>query len=637
MQRRYTFALLSLLSAGAIAQQPGAVPGDLVRTDEMRPTTVAEKGEMPATLKGGGAVYFAEDFANGLAGNNGVGPWTTSGPDGAMWMYDTDGPNGFYSQTTQIITSTTAANGFMMFDSDAANTIGGQPAPTFTEWVGSLESPVLDLSAAFNPRLEFEMRSRFCCNDGGHFLDVSTDGGATWPTRLDAEFGVAVNNDPGTFTAVINLECAIVADPSNVKFRFTQDGSSGMTHYHWQIDDVKVVEGLGNDVALSRAWLVADWDDYDNTATRNLEYTRMPLEQAGALDISLAYVNNGGYAQPNTMAMAEVFVDGASQGTFPVTIGTLAQCGGDTAVINTGWTPSVAGDVDVVVTLVTDSTDADPTDNAVTRSFVVTDTPPADGYAVMGVDTNARDGQISLSQNAAYSIMGTLFEMENNGSMAYGVAMCFGTNTTPGSVVNIYLEDDVGTVAEVLAFEVMSNMLTSTGGANWVPISFDGGPVSIDPSMDYLILIENPGADTVAICTSGDVNPGGLYGYDNQDATLYRFIGSGNPALMARLHLAPAPFVGVQELTESGLTLGALYPNPANDVTTVRFELEEARPVTLQVHDVNGRLVLARDLGNLGAGEHRYDLATQALGSGLYNCTLTAGEVRLARRLVVTR
>ena len=636
MQRFSTMALMTLLGGGLMAQQDAPASVDRVRTDAMRLTATPGKGSVPTMLKGGGgAVYFSEDFANGLAGNNGVGPWTTSGPDGAIWLYDTDGPNGFYSATTQVITSTTAANGFMMFDSDAANTVGGQP--TFNEWVGSLESPVLDLSAAFNPRLEFEMRSRFCCNDGGHFVDVSTDGGATWPTRLDAEFGVAVNNDPGTFTAVVNLECAIVADPSNVKFRFTQDGSGGMTHYHWQIDDVQVVEGFGNDVKLSRVWLVEDWDDYDNTATRNLEYTRMPLEQAGALDLSMAYTNEGAFAQPNAQATAEVFFDGTSQGTFPVTIGNLAQCAGDTVVINTGWVPSGPGNVSVVVTLGTDSMDADLTNNAVTRGYVVTDTPQANEFAVMGVDTNARDGQISLSQNAAYSLMGTLFEMENTGSMAYGVALCFGNNTTNGSVVNVYLDDDVGTVAEILAFEVMPNMITPAGGANWIPISFDGGPVNIDPTMDYQILVENPGADTVAICTSGDVHPGGLYGYDNQDATLYRFIGAGNPALMARLHLAAAQFVGLQELSENGLHVGALYPNPATESTTVRFELDEVRPVSIQVHDVNGRLVLAKDLGNLGAGEHRHVLSTNELGSGMYNCTVTAGPVRLARRLVVTR
>jgi hypothetical protein len=44
--------------------------------------------------------FFYEDFANGLNGNNGVGAWTTTGVDSALWLYDLDGPNGNFSDTS---------------------------------------------------------------------------------------------------------------------------------------------------------------------------------------------------------------------------------------------------------------------------------------------------------------------------------------------------------------------------------------------------------------------------------------------------------------------------------------------------------------------------------------------------------
>ena len=57
---------------------------------------------------------WSEDFASG------IGSWTTGGAEGTIWMYDTDGPDGTYSDPNgaDIITSTTADNGFLMYDAD---------------------------------------------------------------------------------------------------------------------------------------------------------------------------------------------------------------------------------------------------------------------------------------------------------------------------------------------------------------------------------------------------------------------------------------------------------------------------------------------------------------------------------------
>ena len=67
-------------------------------------------------------MLFSEDFANGFAGNNDFGSWTTSGADGAIWKYDTFGPTVAYSDLDEIMESATVANGFALFNSDSANT-----------------------------------------------------------------------------------------------------------------------------------------------------------------------------------------------------------------------------------------------------------------------------------------------------------------------------------------------------------------------------------------------------------------------------------------------------------------------------------------------------------------------------------
>ena len=52
------------------------------------------------------------------------------------------------------------------------------------------------------------------------------------------------------------------------------------------------------------------------------------------------------------------------------------------------------------------------------------------------------------------------------------------------------------------------------------------------------------------------------------------------------------------------LTIAA-YPNPFRAGTTIRFDLARAAATRLTVHDVAGRVVFTRDLGELPAGSHQ--------------------------------
>src|SRR5690606_988018 len=116
---------------------------------------------------------------------------------------------------------------------------------------GSLESPLLDLSATPYVELEFQTYFRFCCQDAPFFVEVSSDGGNNWNTQFDAGVGVAANAGSGTITRKFNITGAISSDPSNVKFRFRHNPDAGSSHYHWQVDDVKLVEVYEYDLRVT--------------------------------------------------------------------------------------------------------------------------------------------------------------------------------------------------------------------------------------------------------------------------------------------------------------------------------------------------------------------------------------------------
>src|SRR6187402_2329742 len=163
MNQRYLL-LSTLLVAGTCVAQSSRDPRYALQHDDGTVQQVAPTG---GNLRDGGDVIFSEDFANGMAGNNGLGAWTTSGPNGNIWKYTTTGPVGSYSVPTQIIAQPAPANGFMTFLSDSANcncTSGEANWPaTPTEWDGALESPLMDLSATPSVMLQWEQRLRWCC------------------------------------------------------------------------------------------------------------------------------------------------------------------------------------------------------------------------------------------------------------------------------------------------------------------------------------------------------------------------------------------------------------------------------------------------------------------------------------------
>ena len=86
---------------------------------------------------------------------------------------------------------------------------------------------------------------------------------------------------------------------------------------------------------------------------------------------------------------------------------------------------------------------------------------------------------------------------------------------------------------------------------------------------------------------------------------------------------------------ELTFALKGFETNPSTSGVRVGFTLPLAAPAKLEVFDVSGRAVFAREVGSLGAGRHR--LALGALGPGFYVIRLTQGGDSRTQRGVVLR
>ena len=94
-------------------------------------------------------------------------------------------------------------------------------------------------------------------------------------------------------------------------------------------------------------------------------------------------------------------------------------------------------------------------------------------------------------------------------------------------------------------------------------------------------------------------------------------------------------------------TLLANYPNPFNPETWIPYRLAKSSDVQLRLYDTQGRLVRHLDIGHQAAGVSQtrsraaYWDGTNEMGeavaSGLYFYTLTAGDFSATRRMLILK
>ncbi|MBI1796522.1 MAG: hypothetical protein HY076_08035 [Candidatus Eisenbacteria bacterium] len=98
-----------------------------------------------------------------------------------------------------------------------------------------------------------------------------------------------------------------------------------------------------------------------------------------------------------------------------------------------------------------------------------------------------------------------------------------------------------------------------------------------------------------------------------------------------------APVGVTPPVARAELALAGAAPNPAGARMEVAFALPDDRAARLELFDLGGRRVARRDVGSLGAGEHRVAFATAGLAPGVYLVRLTRAERVLTAKATVLK
>ncbi len=107
----------------------------------------------------------------------------------------------------------------------------------------------------------------------------------------------------------------------------------------------------------------------------------------------------------------------------------------------------------------------------------------------------------------------------------------------------------------------------------------------------------------------------------------------------ARVNLGDKPNA-VSQSTQSLPQTFALfqnYPNPFNPSTTIRYAVPKAGQIELSLYDISGRKIATLVHGFRGPGIYQYRLNGTDLASGIYFYTLSAGSVKITKKMILLR
>lgn len=606
MKKIYLSLVAMAIAAGAGAQNvPFANAKQKATVNEVALEAPSFNPSVGATGDTINNLYY--DFstpANWVFGND--------GNPSADWEITSTGPTGGFSESYGPLESSSAANGWAMFDSDAL----GSNSSVQNAWI-QLANPV-DLSGYSSVAVVFQQfYTRFQDNV---YLEVSVDGTAwtTYEVNTDVA-GNASSDNPDL--RVINISGA-AGGQSTVWIRFRFQGG---WDYFWQLDDVAFVEGAANDLEISNVWHGDILNDY--------EYQQTPLAQAQEIVIGVASTNLGGEAQTNAVYTYDISdANGSvSSGTFAATLTSIPSTSADTTWYATGFTPSATGDYVVTVSVAADQTDELPDNNEGASNFSITESI----YAHDDIDNIEFQiyGGLDDSNVPNEYKAGLIYAMNADATL-YAVQVAFGANTTTATCfVDVYNTVDLDNPIVSEVYDLQTGDVSTGSAISLVNILIDGGNgIDLTAGQSYLLSVGNSAGENLWILASdGDDDLGGLrYGPFGAGGAVNWYTGyTTSPIIRANFD----PAASVQENEDVSGVL--MYPNPANSDFTVSFVAKEDQDMTVNILGANGALVLSEQIIAKVGQNSTVNFNVAGLASGIYMVQLQGASSSLTQRFVV--
>ena len=192
--------------------------------------------------------------------------------------------------------------------------------------------------------------------------------------------------------------------------------------------------------------------------------------------------------------------------------------------------------------------------------------------------------------------------------------------------------------------EVAKNYGKTVGaGANRKADVNGDGEVDVDDILAVIAAVDAAGAPAIV---QEDIEHGSLQAADVRRWIRDAKAADADPAGIAALEQLLAALTRAEAPPKETVLL-ANYPNPFNPETWIPYQLSEAAEVTVTIHASDGKLVRTLELGQVSAGTYQSrsraaywdgrNAAGEPVASGVYFYTLTAGDFKATRKMVIRK
>jgi hypothetical protein len=586
------------------------------------------------------AIYWTETFDIGAVppGSTGGpnfttpnGTWTANGTNGNIWKHSFYTTSGEWSTGTPDFNSTTASDGFMLFDADSMNNeIAQGNQNLYQPFTGSLVSPQIDLTGAASALLSIQQDFRFCCfSTHDMYVQVSTDDGATWSAPYDLVGSTAVNtgfygSNGNNYVQYANISG--LATGNIVRLKFTWDGAaSANSHYFWVIDDINIETLPPDDIQVVSSYIAGE----NNTG---LEYGRTPIDQTDDNYYVGTVIYNFG-ANDQTNVVSTNAYTGAS--TFTAT-GNLALIESDsTYVVETLEPMSFVEGTYAGVHTVTSSGEQpggpEFGNNTGARQFAIgpsTSSQIFSQYSLDGIGVYTNSTLSSLGTNSFTSatangedgiVLTTLYNIKQTCS-PIGIRVMLATGTeTNGEVYASILDTALFWAQDMTPLYptiVNATITTPERLQGYKDFYFATAPV-LPPGAYYAAaeLYSQAGTNVVRIQDDETVEQPG------DASAIYIPVGSSAGVYSNGTAFGIRLLFGSLNVEENALSTIRIYPNPTEGVLYVSNETGSTQ--TIEIFDMLGNLIDSRET----SAAAKFDLTNVAAGVYTVKVSNTAGSI----------
>jgi len=526
------------------------------------------------------------------------------------WVISTTGPVGSFSAGLGAISSTSASDGFAMYDSDALNS-SYSPQEAYIQYNGTV-----DCSSYPYVNIEFESYHRKFRDS--IFVEVSIDG-INWD-RYEVHAGQATNTTTANPEFVSVNVSATAGNQPAVYFRFKYEGE---WDYAWMIDDVSFAETPNNYVRIDDEVFGGWWIGYNASGGIGCDYTFNPLSQLAANPYKIeAVIRNAGVAPQNMTLHAEAF-DQITNSVYSSTSNSqyLTASQQDTFAVNNTFSPTALGLYELRMWGVGDSANTDTS----TKQTIVTQ------YSY-GKDLNTYQGSYILGNATRENHVTSFFDIYANENL-YSVDLYVAPWSIPGSqIYGVIYEGDPGGGNPIYLDQTDDHTITNADLDTWITLSF-ANPISLFAGVGYELAAagyQHP-SDSAGVGYSGlalgtenslfDANGGS----PNSAGTPTWYYITQSPMIRMNFDPASSGSTSSKNLTKSDINL---YPNPANNVISIsnldNFDF-------LQIKDLLGKVVHKKNISKV----NNTTIDVQGLSTGTYLLNLEGLESSISRKIVI--